>query len=66
MCVPNSEAGYTSATTGRGDHEVHKGYVVALAQKTIMFTFGFKFRTVKKNIWEEGERKYTVLIKCEV
>jgi hypothetical protein len=30
MGVPSSEAGYTSATTGRGDHEVHKGYVVAL------------------------------------
>jgi hypothetical protein len=26
----SSEVGYTSATTGRGDHEVHKGHVVAL------------------------------------
>jgi hypothetical protein len=25
MVVPASEVGYTSATTGRGDHEVHKG-----------------------------------------
>jgi hypothetical protein len=33
MGVPNSEVGYTSATTGRGDHEVHKGNVVALAKK---------------------------------
>jgi hypothetical protein len=33
MDVPTSEVGYTSATTGRGDHEVHKGYVVALAKK---------------------------------
>jgi hypothetical protein len=24
------EVGHTSATTGRGDHEVHKGHVVAL------------------------------------
>jgi hypothetical protein len=24
------EVGYTSATTGRGDHEVHKGHVVVL------------------------------------
>jgi hypothetical protein len=28
MGVPASEVGYTSATTGRGDHEVHKGHVV--------------------------------------
>jgi hypothetical protein len=33
MGVPTSEVGYTSATTGRGDHEVHKGHVVALAKK---------------------------------
>jgi hypothetical protein len=31
--VPTSEVGYTSATTGRGDHEVHKGHVVALDKK---------------------------------
>jgi hypothetical protein len=30
MGVPTSEVGYTSATIGRGDHEVHKGHVVAL------------------------------------
>jgi hypothetical protein len=30
MGVPNLEVGYTSATTGRGDHEVHKGHVVVL------------------------------------
>jgi hypothetical protein len=28
MGVPTSEVGYTSDTAGRGDHEVHKGYVV--------------------------------------
>jgi hypothetical protein len=28
MGFPNSEVGYTSATTGKGDHEVHKGHVV--------------------------------------
>jgi hypothetical protein len=33
MGVPNLEVGYTSATTGRGDHEVHKGHVVALEGK---------------------------------
>jgi hypothetical protein len=28
MGVPTLEVGYTSATTGRGNHEVHKGHVV--------------------------------------
>jgi hypothetical protein len=35
MGVPISDVGYTSATTGRGDHEVHKGHVVALGAKKI-------------------------------
>jgi hypothetical protein len=30
MGVPTSEVGYILATTGRGDHKVHKGHVVAL------------------------------------
>jgi ABC-type polar amino acid transport system ATPase subunit len=30
MGVPTSEAGYTSAINGKGDHEVHKGHVVAM------------------------------------
>jgi hypothetical protein len=30
MGVPTSEVGYTSATTERGGHEVHKGHVMAL------------------------------------
>jgi hypothetical protein len=34
MGVPTSEVGYTSVTTGRGDHEVHKGHVVAMEKKT--------------------------------
>jgi hypothetical protein len=33
MGVTTSEVGYTSATTGRGDHEVHKGHVVALGEE---------------------------------
>jgi hypothetical protein len=33
MSGPTSEVGYTSATAGKGDHEVHKGHVVSLAQK---------------------------------
>jgi hypothetical protein len=28
-----SEVSYTSATTGRGDHKVHKGHVVAMGEK---------------------------------
>jgi hypothetical protein len=30
MGIPPSEVGYTSATTGREDHEVHKEHVAAL------------------------------------
>jgi hypothetical protein len=33
MGVRTSEVGHTSATAGRGDHEVHKGYVVVLEKK---------------------------------
>jgi hypothetical protein len=33
MGVSASEVGYTSATTARGDHEVHKGHLVALEKK---------------------------------
>jgi hypothetical protein len=33
MGAPALEVGYTSATTGRGDHEVHKGHVVAMGGK---------------------------------
>jgi hypothetical protein len=36
MGVPTSEVGYTSATTGRGDHEVRKRHVVALGKKLIV------------------------------
>jgi hypothetical protein len=32
MGVPTSEVGYSSAITGRGDHEVHKGHVVVLGK----------------------------------
>jgi hypothetical protein len=35
MGIPTSEVGYTSATAGRGDHEVHKGHVVALATENL-------------------------------
>jgi hypothetical protein len=33
MGVPASEVVDPLATTGRGDHEVHKGHVVALAKE---------------------------------
>jgi hypothetical protein len=36
MGVPNLEVGYTSATTGREDHEVHKGHVVALGDTGVL------------------------------
>jgi hypothetical protein len=33
MDFPTAEVGYTSATAGRGDHEVHKGHVVKKKKK---------------------------------
>jgi hypothetical protein len=42
MSVPTSEVGDASATTRRGDHEVHKGHVVVLEEETkIMVTYKF-------------------------
>jgi hypothetical protein len=35
MDVPTSEVGYTWATTGKKNHEVHKGHVVALEEKIL-------------------------------
>jgi hypothetical protein len=37
MGVPTSEVGYTSATTGRGGHEDHKGHVVILGKKILVW-----------------------------
>jgi hypothetical protein len=37
MGVPASEVDYTSATTGRGENEVHTGNVVALGGKKKVF-----------------------------
>jgi hypothetical protein len=36
MGVPTLEVGYTLATNGRGDHEVHKGEVVAWGRKNYL------------------------------
>jgi hypothetical protein len=40
MGVPFSEVGYTWATTGRGDHEVHKEHVVELEEKILIIMIG--------------------------
>jgi hypothetical protein len=46
MGVPPLEVIYTSTTTGREDHEVHKGHVVALEKKNyINVTQGFRVST---------------------
>jgi hypothetical protein len=37
MDVQTSEVGYTSATTEREDHEVHKGHVVVLEEEKKLF-----------------------------
>jgi hypothetical protein len=36
MGLPTSEVGYTSATTERRDHEIHKGHVVALEKNILL------------------------------
>jgi hypothetical protein len=52
MGVPASEVCYTSATTGRGDHEVHKGHVVALGKNTVFpsKTAGWLYLEVSKPV----------------
>jgi hypothetical protein len=47
MNVPTSEVGYTSTTTGRGDHEVHKGHVVTLAKKLICMYWVFSAADIR-------------------
>jgi hypothetical protein len=37
MGVPTSKVEYTSATTWRGVHEVHKGHAVALVKKSYIW-----------------------------
>jgi hypothetical protein len=50
MGVPLSEVSYTSATTGRGDHEVHKGHVVGdTGEKT-------HTQNTKKKIMKPGSK----------
>jgi hypothetical protein len=38
MGVVTSEVGYTSTTTGRGDHDVHKGHVVVLGKNLYYYS----------------------------
>jgi hypothetical protein len=41
--VPTSEVGYTSATTGTGDNEVHKGHVVGALENNNNYRTYFNF-----------------------
>jgi hypothetical protein len=45
MGVPASEVGYASAKTGRGDHEVHKGHVVALGGDCCVYSIPHVLQT---------------------
>jgi hypothetical protein len=54
MGFPPSEVDYTSATTGRGDHEVHKGHVMALKEKRV------SGHTADKNMSTSPEREYEI------
>jgi hypothetical protein len=58
MGVQTSEVGYTSATTGRGDHEVHKGHVVG--KKIYIYIFERSNRGVIQNyapLLREGSQR---------
>jgi hypothetical protein len=46
MGVPTSEVGYTSATTGRGDHEVHKGHVVGGKNPEVFKFMGYFYSLI--------------------
>jgi hypothetical protein len=54
MGVPTSQVGYTSATTWRGDHEVHKGHVVAMEGGTHTFTL---YINSAKNVMSSSRAK---------
>jgi hypothetical protein len=51
MGVPTAEVGYTSATTGRWDHQVHNAHVVALTQINLIdysvLSNGKKYETLR-------------------
>jgi hypothetical protein len=56
MGVQTSEIGYTAATTGRGDHEVHKGHVVALGGEKHIY--GHVFHIYMQNTIAELQPAY--------
>jgi hypothetical protein len=64
MGVPTSEVGYTSATAGRGDHEVHKGHVVALRKKSLL-KYIFYRRRMEKISWTDHVRNEEVLLRVK-
>jgi hypothetical protein len=49
MGVPTLKVGYTSATTGRGDQEVHKGHVVALEKYIYPYKASSNIQSVKNS-----------------
>jgi hypothetical protein len=49
MGVPTLEIGYTSATTGRWDHEAHKGHVVALKETKLDMETGSQVHKIYLN-----------------
>jgi hypothetical protein len=51
MGVPTLEVGYTSATTGRGDHEVRKGHVVALGGGGGNYAWVFELESSTLLLW---------------
>jgi hypothetical protein len=59
MGVPISDVGYTSTTTGRGDHEVHKGHVVALG-------VGGKYRTDVTTLYQSAYSYFNEILKINV
>jgi hypothetical protein len=60
MGVPTLEVGYKSATTGRGDHEVQKGHVVAWGWVgSALLTRGYKVTVYNEEL--TGTREYLTL-----
>jgi hypothetical protein len=59
MGVPTLEVGYTSATTGRGDHEVHKGHMVVLGEKKLLTLSLISAIDIKITLnFKQNKRKY--------
>jgi hypothetical protein len=50
MGVPTSDFGYTSTTTGRGDHEVLKEHVVEMERKNIYDNIYFTLYAFRKSV----------------